>query len=138
MPVMTLKDTLMDIVETDVQLLVQKQLDTYNARDIDAYMSCWADDCETYEFPDKLLARGAANVRIRNIERFRETNLFARLINRIAADDMVIDQEIVSRTFPEGPGEVDVIAIYQVRGGKIAKAWFKMGTPRLYALPLER
>jgi hypothetical protein len=26
---------------------------------------------------------------------------------------------------------VDVIAIYEVESGKIAKAWFKMGPPRL-------
>ena len=40
---------------------------------------------------------------------------------------------MVTRTFPDGPGEVDVLAIYQVEHGKIAKAWFKMGTPRLHA-----
>lgn len=42
-------------------------------------------------------------------------------------------QEVVTRTFPEGPGEVDVVAIYEVENGKIAKAWFKMGPPRLHA-----
>jgi putative hydrolase of HD superfamily len=45
--------------------------------------------------------------------------------------NLVIDQEVVTRTFPEGPGEVDVIAIYEVEKGKISKAWFKMGKPRL-------
>jgi hypothetical protein len=42
---------------------------------------------------------------------------------------MVIDHETVTRSFPDGPGEVDVIAIYEVENGKIAKAWFKMGPP---------
>jgi hypothetical protein len=46
-------------------------------------------------------------------------------------DNLVIDQEVVTRSFPEGPGEVDVIAIYEVQEGKISKAWFKMGKPRL-------
>jgi hypothetical protein len=45
--------------------------------------------------------------------------------------NLVIDQEVVTRSFPEGPGEVDVIAIYEVEKGKISKAWFKMGEPRL-------
>jgi hypothetical protein len=44
---------------------------------------------------------------------------------------VVVDQETVTRIFPEGPGEVDVIAIDEVHAGKIAKAWFKMGPPRL-------
>jgi putative hydrolase of HD superfamily len=57
--------------------------------------------------------------------------LHGRLITRLCVDDLVIDQEVVTRSFPEGPGEVDVIAIYQVESGKISKAWFKMGKPRL-------
>jgi hypothetical protein len=63
--------------------------------------------------------------------RFQEPNLFGRLTNRLYVDNLVIDQEIVTRTFPEGPGEVDVIAIYEINAGKIAKAWFKSGQPRL-------
>jgi hypothetical protein len=42
-------------------------------------------------------------------------------------------REVVTRTFPDGPGEIDVIAIYEIGNGKIEKAWFKMGTPRLHA-----
>ena len=32
---------------------------------------------------------------------------------------------------PGGPSEVDVVASYKIEGGKIAKAWFKMGPPKL-------
>jgi len=45
--------------------------------------------------------------------------------------NLVIDREVVTRSFPEGPGRVDVIAIYEVEGEKITKAWFKVGTPVL-------
>ncbi|HTR06202.1 MAG TPA: nuclear transport factor 2 family protein [Paraburkholderia sp.] len=110
---------------------VQQQLDAYNARDIEAFMQWWADDCEYYEFPSRLLARGAAQVRERHVARFREPNLFGELVHRAAIGNIVIDQERVTRTFPEGPGEIDVFAIYEVVDGKIAKAWFKMGMPRL-------
>jgi ribosomal protein S18 acetylase RimI-like enzyme len=48
--------------------------------------------------------------------------------------NVVADQEIVTRTFPEGPGEIDVLALYEIAENKIAKAWFKMGAPRLYPL----
>ena len=110
---------------------VQQQLEAYNARDIDAFMQWWAEDCCYYGFPDQLLAKGAAEIRERHLVRFREANLRGRLITRLCVDDLVIDQEVVTRSFPEGPGEVDVIAIYQVESGKISKAWFKMGKPRL-------
>lgn len=115
---------------TDIAAPVQKQLEAYNARDIDAFMKWWADDCEYYEFPSRLLADGAAEIRERHVVRFQEPNLFGLLINRLSVANLVIDQETVTRTFPEGPGEVDVIAIYEVENGKIAKAWFKQGTPR--------
>jgi hypothetical protein len=117
----------------DAEFPVQKQLEAYNARDIEAFMQWWADDCEYYEFPSRLLASGATEVRERHVARFSETNLSGKLITRISVGNMVVDQEVVTRTFPDGPGEIDVIAIYEIGNGKIEKAWFKMGTPRLHA-----
>jgi len=118
---------------SSAELPVQRQLDAYNARDIDAFMQCWAEDCLYYEFPSRLLASGAQEVRHRHVVRFEEPNLFGRLVNRMVVGNVVVDQEVVTRTFPEGAGEIDVIAIYEVEDGKIAKAWFKTGTPRLAA-----
>ena len=119
------------IVPTDAEHPVQKQLDGYNARDIDAFMEWWSDDCEYYEFPARLLASGAAQIRERHVTRFKEANLFGKLIRRNVVDNLVVDQEVVTRTLADGIGEVDVLAIYQIENGKIAKAWFKMGSPRL-------
>jgi hypothetical protein len=116
----------------EIEIPVQRQLEAYNARDIDAFMKCWADDCLYYAFPSRLLARGAAEIRERHVARFKEPNLFGTLIKRIVVGNLVVDQETVTRTFPDGPGEIDVVAIYEVEGGKIAKAWFKMGEPRLH------
>jgi ribosomal protein S18 acetylase RimI-like enzyme len=115
-----------------VELPVQRQLEAYNARDIDGFMRCWAEDCEYYEFPARLLARGAAEVRERHLARFKEPGLFGKLLSRISVGNVVVDHETVTRTFPDGPGEVDVVAIYEVAGGRIAKAWFKQGAPRLH------
>jgi hypothetical protein len=116
---------------TAAEFPVQKQLDAYNARDIDAFMQWWSDDCEYYEFPARLLASGAAQIRERHVTRFKEPNLFGKLIKRSVVDNLVVDQEVVTRTFADGIGEVDVLAIYQIENGKIAKAWFKMGSLRL-------
>lgn len=118
--------------QDDVVLPVASQLDAYNARDIEAFMACWADDCLYYAFPDTLLAEGAAAVRTRHVERFKESNLHGRLLSRVVVGNVVVDHETVTRTFPDGPGEVDVLCIYEVERGKIAKAWFKLGEPRLF------
>ena len=93
-------------------------------------MACWSDDAQYFAFPDRLLASGAAEIRARHVARFQEPNLFGRLLKRIAVENIVIDHEQVTRTFPEGPGEVDVIAIYEVTDGQISRAWFKVGVPR--------
>ncbi|WP_394777296.1 nuclear transport factor 2 family protein [Undibacterium sp.] len=107
--------------------VVQGQLDAYNARDIDTFMSFWADDAQYYEHPSTLLASNAGQIRERHIVRFREANLHGKLVQRMAVGNMVVDQEKVTRTYPEGPGQVDVIAIYEVLNGKITSAWFKIG-----------
>jgi hypothetical protein len=118
---------------SDAAVIVQKQLDAYNARDIHAFMALWSEDAQLFAHPATLLANGAAEIRERHIARFAEANLFGKLICRMAVGDMVVDREVVTRSFPEGPGRVDVIMIYQVAGAKIVKAWAKMGDPILDA-----
>jgi putative hydrolase of HD superfamily len=118
---------------TPAALLVGRQLDAYNARDIEGFMACWAEDAEVYAHPATLLAAGAAAIRARHVERFREPDLFGRLLGRMAVGGLVVDREVVTRNFPEGRGQVDVIALYEIVDGRIAKAWFRMGEPVLDA-----
>ncbi|QEI07043.1 steroid delta-isomerase [Pigmentiphaga aceris] len=120
-------------VQSNIEFPVQMQLAAYNARDIDAFMPWWADDCQYYAFPSTLLASSAAEIRERHIERFKEPDLHGKLLTRIVVGNMVIDHETVTRTFPEGKGEIDVVCIYEVEHGKIAKAWFKLSERRLLA-----
>ena len=124
----------MNATVADATHPVQTQLEAYNARDIDSFMRWWSDECLYYAFPDTLLASGADAIRERHIERFREPDLRGTLLHRLSVGNMVIDHEIVRRTFPEGVGEIDVVCIYEVENGQIAKAWFKMGEKRLLDL----
>jgi hypothetical protein len=107
--------------------VVQRQLDAYNARDIDAVMATYADAVEHFEFPSTPVATGAEQVRERLCVRLQEPNLHARLLGRTAMGNLVIDHELVTRDFPEGPGTVELIAMYEVQGEKIVRAWFKFG-----------
>ena len=118
----------MNTKTTNAEEVVQKQLDAYNQRDIDLFMANWAEDAKIFEHPSKLLANGSAEIRERHINRFKEPNLFGRLIKRMVIDNKVVDQEIVSRTFPEGTGHAEVIAIYEVASNKITNAWFILGS----------
>jgi putative hydrolase of HD superfamily len=117
---------------SDPAYAVHRQLEAYNARDIDAFMQWWAEDCEYYAFPSTLLCTRTAAIRERHVARFKEPDLAGKLLTRIVVGNVVVDHETVQRNFPEGRGEVDVICIYEVEGERIAKAWFKIGEPRLH------
>lgn len=112
----------------DPRAVVQRQLDAYNARDIDALLATYADDAQLFEHPAKLLASGAAQLRERFTARFQEPNLHAQLVGRVVMGSVVLDHEIVTRTFPEGPGTLQVMMIYEVKKGRIAKSWSIAGT----------
>jgi hypothetical protein len=107
--------------------VIQKQLDAYNARDLEALLRIYADDALMFEHPAKLLATGSEELRERFMTRFKEPNLNAKLRQRIVLGNIVIDYEEVSRTFPEGTGKIELVMIYEVRNGRIAKAWLIPG-----------
>ncbi len=116
--------------------VVQVQLDAYNSRDMDAWLATYAPDAKQYAYPGVLLASGHAEIRSRMVERFKEPNLHARLLNRTllntADGATVIDHETIARSFPEGPGEIDMVAIYEVADGLIRSGLFIVGVPRLF------
>ena len=94
-------------------------------------LATYADNAEQFEHPSKLLASGAAEMRPRFEARFQEPNLHAQLVKRMVCGNTVIDQEIVTRTFPEGTGQIELVAIYEVKDGRIARAWFISGEKTL-------
>lgn len=109
------------------ELVVQQQLDAYNRKDLDAWLATYAEDAKQFEFPATLLASGHAEIRARNAQRFQEPNLHARLTQRSVMGNVVIDHEVVSRTFPEGAGTFELVCIYLVAEGKIQTASFVFG-----------
>jgi len=115
----------------DPVTVVQRQLDAYNARDLDALLAIYANDAQMFEHPSKLLASGSAALRERFAARFQEPNLHATLLDRTVMGNMVVDHEEVTRTFPEGPGKIQLIMIYEVGQGRIAKAWSIAGPKTL-------
>lgn len=113
------------------EAVVQKQLEAYNARDLDAFVATYADDVQLFDLPDKLLMRGHVELRDRYRKTFADPRLHAEIVNRIVLGNTVIDHERVRVTFPDGPGTVEAVAIYEVREGKIATVWFRAGERKL-------
>lgn len=107
--------------------IVQRQLDAYNARDVEALMAVYAENVQQFEYPDTLLCSGAASLRERMTARLSDPHLHARLIHRSVMGSVVIDHEEVTRTFPDGTGKIELVAIYEVLDGKIANARFISG-----------
>jgi len=133
MQVATALNPHMPVSINSLEAVVQRQLDAFNARDMSALLAVYADDAEMYEHPAKLVARGSAALRERFTNRFQEPNLHATLLNRIVSGNTVIDHESVTRTFAEGPGRIELIMIYEVKDGRIAKAWTIAGPRTLGA-----
>ncbi len=115
----------------DPATIVQRQLDAYNARDLDALLAVYAPDAQQFEHPGKLAASGAEQIRERMAVRFQEPDLYAHLLQRVVMGNLVMDQELVTRNFPEGVGTVDVVAIYEVVGERIASATVQVSNKQL-------
>ncbi|MDB5747312.1 MAG: steroid delta-isomerase [Massilia sp.] len=113
--------------------VVQAQLDAYNAKDINALMGTYAPDAQQFTLHGALLAEGTEQIRPRYLARFVEPDLHARLITRSVVGNIVTDVETVTRNFPEGPGTVEMLCIYEVIDGRIARASFATGVTTLTA-----
>ena len=120
---------------TESEIVVQRQLDAYNARDLDTLLTIYAEDAEMFEHPSKLLASGSAQLRERFRVRFKEPDLHALLRRRIVMGNIVVDHEEVTRTFPEGKGTLELIMIYEVQRGRIVRAWSIAGAKTLVPNP---
>ena len=103
--------------------IAQGQLDAYNIQDLDAHCAFFADDITVADLNGDVTIQGIAAYRAKYVQVFADfPQNRARLVNRICVGQTVIDHEDVSRG-PDGPN-FQVIAIYTLAGGKIARVDF--------------
>lgn len=108
---------------SEAERVVQVQLEAYNARDVEAFAATYADDVRIYDYPDRLRYEGIDTLRARYGEAFRSgPDVRARISKRIVQGNFVIDHEHVTGR-PDGV-DVDAVAIYEVRNGRIQAVWF--------------
>jgi uncharacterized protein (TIGR02246 family) len=104
------------------EAVVAAQLEAYNRRDLEGFLSFYADDAVLLDYPDTVTQVGKEAMRARYTRRFANPNVRAVVVKRIAHGDFVIDHEQI--TAPPQPGMIEAIAIYEVRNGKIVRVTF--------------
>ena len=103
--------------------LVQRQLDVYNARDLQAFIACYSDDVQVYRPPaaDAAMTGSAALAAFYAEHRSNLPHLHAELLNRMVLGNKVVDHERVSGV-REQP--VEAAFDYEADGAQIRRVWF--------------
>ncbi len=101
---------------------VQRQLDAYNARDLERFLAEFADDVRVYRPPaaEPAISGKQAFGEFYARERFNRPALHAELLNRMVLGNKIIDHERITGVRDE-PFEMAVA--YQVVDGRIAVMW---------------
>ncbi|NHF59429.1 SnoaL-like domain-containing protein [Flavobacteriaceae bacterium TP-CH-4] len=107
--------------DMEAEAVVQKQLDAYNARDIDAFLETYSDDIQIFDYPNKFSYQGKERMRSGYGDFFQNTpDLNCTIKNRIIIGNKVIDEEYLT----VNGNNFNAVAIYEVNEGKISKVTF--------------
>jgi imidazolonepropionase-like amidohydrolase len=113
------QDTLLPVTP---EILVQQQLNAYNARNMEAFLAPYSDSVELYEFPATLFAKGKDEMRKQYSGMFEQVKaLHCHLVNRIVEGNTVIDHENVTGF---GGQTLKAVAVYRIENGKIQRVIF--------------
>ena len=110
------------IIKETALALVQRQLNAYNARDLEAFLEPYADDVELYDYnTGKLIGKGKDQMR-KDYAFFKQVpELHCEIKARIVQGNIIIDKETV--TGFGGPA-LQATAIYHIEADKIRKVYF--------------
>lgn len=102
---------------------VQRQLDAYNARDLERFVAEYSENVRVFRppSPEPVIVGKPALREHYARHRFGLPQLHARLLNRIISGDTVVDHEEVSGV---QDGVLAAVAVYRVRDGLIEAVWF--------------
>lgn len=110
----------------DPAAFAQRQLDAYNARDLERFLAEYTDDVAVFRLSEAqpfLVGKAAVSEHYRT-KRFNLSALHAELVNRMVFGNKVIDQERLTGVEAE---PMQVAAIYEVTPAGISKVWFVSG-----------
>jgi imidazolonepropionase-like amidohydrolase len=102
--------------------VVQRQVNAYNARDLDAFLATYGPDVTVFDHPATPIFAGLEQMRKVYGQLFeRSPALHGQIVNRMVVGNRVIDHERVTGLRDRA---VEAVAIYEVMGGLIRKVWF--------------
>ncbi len=109
------------------ELIVQRQVDAYNAHDIDGFVATYQRDAVYIRLLDgEIVYAGIDAIRRAFGELFvNNPRLHVDITNRMVLGRVVVDREEV--TGREGQPTGHVIALYEVDGGLIRRVWTTRG-----------
>jgi putative hydrolase of HD superfamily len=110
--------------------VVDRQLAAYNRRDLAAWVATYAPDAQQVLADGTVLASGHAALADRMRARFSDAQLRAELLHRVVIGPTVADHERVTRTGTQGLETLEMLCVYSVQGGQIARATFAFGAAR--------
>ncbi len=103
--------------------IAQKQLDAYNAQDLNKYVSYFTEDCVVSGLNGTPTETSREAIKARYAKAFAQfPQNKAELKNRIAVGNTIVDHELVIRS--PGGEQFEIIAIYTFRDGLIARVDF--------------
>ena len=106
-----------------IEKLVQQQLQSYNSRDIDAFLEPYGENVEVYNFPNNISGKGKNYMKTNYKRLFSDSpSLHCEVINRMVLGNIVIDHEKI--TGLRGMNTIEAIAIYEIENDKIIKVYF--------------
>ena len=105
------------------EILVQLQVDAYNAHDLDSMVACFSPAVEFWTMDGKPQGeKGVAALRQGYSDLFTKfPKLKVKVLKRICQGAFVIDQEQAEGM---GPNPITVTAIYQTAQAKIVRVWY--------------
>ncbi len=109
------------VSEESPSKIVQKQVDSYNAGDLDAFVNCYSENVVVRRFPADTLYVGHEKMRKNYSSLSPENKVYnVEVVKRIIIGNKIIDQEKVT-----GNGKVQMqVALYEVNNGKISSMTF--------------
>ncbi|MEO7255306.1 MAG: nuclear transport factor 2 family protein [Casimicrobium sp.] len=102
---------------------VQRQMDAYNAHDLERFIAEYTEDVQVFRPPSvaPVLSGKKAFAEHYGKNRFTLPNLHAEVVNRMVVGNTVVDHEHVTGL---QDGVVEAIAVYQITNGLIGAVWF--------------
>ena len=102
---------------------VQRQLDAYNAHDLERFIAQYSENVQVFRPPavKAILSGKKALAEHYGANRFTLPSLHAEIVNRMVAGSVVVDHERITGL---QEGVLEAIVVYQVDGHLIHSVWF--------------